>query len=65
MQTLIDTACCAAGQVQLVTLLSKINTPEEAKLGLHAIAMMRRHRSQNQQHTPFNKDVVWTFLRVR
>ena len=48
-----------------MTLLSKISTPEEAKLGLHAIAMMRRHRSQNQQHTPFNKDVVWTFLRVR
>lgn len=48
-----------------MAMLNKINTAEEANLGLHAIAIMRRFRAHHQQHTPFNKDVIWKFLEVR
>ena len=54
----------SAGQMQLEAVLRRISTPAEAALGLHAIELMRRQRSYHQQHEPFNKTVVWTFLQV-
>ncbi|KAK9786807.1 hypothetical protein WJX73_009496 [Symbiochloris irregularis] len=41
-------------ELHLLAVLRRIKTPEQAALGLEAIALLRRHRANHQQHAPFN-----------